>query len=305
MAVKPITNNQVVNKQNINRGEQRTQTRRNDVNRGNSREVLPTGKDFTKGYSITLKDLDTSIISHVTDVVKPTIREASETIKVPVMYGNEERWKAVRKRGVMRDKKNSLLLPLIMLRRTDIAKNPLSTQGFEHDVFGKYAQVTRASSWSKKNRYDKFAVQTGKNPIYENIVTGMPNFADVTYEFVVWTAYIEQMNNLIEDFIGQSNTYWGSSTDYKFLCSIDSLTDATEMDVSGERIVKTTFSVITKAYLLPQYTKKIVTNKVANMRRIPTISKVKFGYEGDASSGQIDGTTNTNVNSTSVKDTKK
>ena len=80
--------------------------------------------------------------------------------------------------------------------------------------------------------------------------------------------------------------------DYKFLCSIDSLTDGTEMDVSGERIIKTTFNLITKAYLLPQYLSTIVSGKVANLKRFPTVSKIKFGMEGDATGEQILGESN-------------
>ena len=48
-------------------------------------------------------------------------------LDVTVMYGNEERWKSVRKRGVLRDKNGTMILPLIMLKRTEIAKNTLST----------------------------------------------------------------------------------------------------------------------------------------------------------------------------------
>ena len=47
--------------------------------------------------------------------MRPQIKEANEVIKVPVIYGNEERWKAARKRGVIRDKKGSLILPLVIL----------------------------------------------------------------------------------------------------------------------------------------------------------------------------------------------
>ena len=39
------------------------------------------------------------------------------------MYGNEERWKAVRKRGVLRDKNGALILPLIVLKRTAVTKS--------------------------------------------------------------------------------------------------------------------------------------------------------------------------------------
>ena len=121
MAVKPITNKNVVSKENINRGKQ-TSTRSLKP-RGNERQSIVPGKDFSKGYAITLKDIDTAMINHIKNVMRPTVKEANELIKVPVLYGNEERWKAVRKRGVLRDKQGSIILPLIVLKRTDTSFN--------------------------------------------------------------------------------------------------------------------------------------------------------------------------------------
>ena len=227
MAVKPITNKQVVASSNINRAKE-VSTRDKTI-RGNRETTIIPGKDFTKNYSITLKDIDTSILGHIKNIIRPKVKEANEMIDVNVMYGNEERWKAVRKRGVIRDKNGSMILPLIVLRRTELSRNPLSEQGFDHDIQGKYIQVVRNSSWSKTNQYDRFSVLTGMDKTYESIVTGMPDFADMTYEFVLWTGFIEQMNPLVETFVQQSNTYWGDSTDYKFLCTLDSISDATEI----------------------------------------------------------------------------
>jgi hypothetical protein len=286
MAVKPIINKSVVASSNIRRDEQTTLKDLKSRNGNRSKTFIP-GKDYTKNYSITLKDIDSAVLNHIKNVIKPKVQEANENVDVTVMYGNEERWKSVRKRGVMRDKNGSIILPLIMLRRTDIAKNILSGQGFEHDVKGEEIQVVRGSSWSKDNRYDRFAVQTGIKPVYENLVTGMPDFTDITYEFVLWTNFIEQMNPLVETFIAQSNSYWGDSTDYKFLCSTDTISDASEMTTDGERFVKSTFSIIAKAYLLPEYLNSIVTNKTAGLKKIITPSKVIFGFEGDATDAQI------------------
>ena len=110
------------------------------------------------------------------------------------------------------------MLPLIMLKRTDITQNTLSGQAFKHDVKREHIEVIRNSQWSKKNRYDRFSVLTGQKPQYENLVTGMPDFVDVNYEFVLWTNFIEQMNPLVESFVDQSHTYWGDGTNNKFLC---------------------------------------------------------------------------------------
>tara|TARA_R100000008_G_C3560433_1_gene155812 strand:+ start:17 stop:883 length:867 start_codon:yes stop_codon:yes gene_type:complete len=286
MAVKPITNKQVVDSSNINRGEQ-VSTRDIKDKAGNSSRTIIPGNNITNNYSITLKDIDSSVLSHVKDIMRPKIREANETVDVTVMYGNEERWKSVRKRGVMRDKNGSLILPLIMLKRTTISKNTLSTQGYDHDLKRKYATVVRSASWSKDNRYDRFSVQTGIKPKHENLVTGIPDYADITYEFILWTNYIEQMNILVEEFIGQSATYWGTSTDMKFLCTMDNITDASEMTQDGERFIKSTFEVTTKSYLLPEYLNSVVSNKVSNLTRELTPSRIVFGFEGDATDKQV------------------
>ena len=118
MAVDRITNKQVVNKSTIDRSSQISQ--RGTTGRGNAAQSYVPGLNFDKNYSITLKDVDTSIITHVKNVIKPTIREANEQIKVPILYGNEERWFNVRSRGVLRDKNNSLILPVVVLKRTSV-----------------------------------------------------------------------------------------------------------------------------------------------------------------------------------------
>ena len=180
MAVNKITNKQIVASSQINRAKQ-VSTKNITTKSGNRSKTIIPGINYSENYAVTLKDIDTTVLSHIKNVIKPKINEANETVDVTVMYGNEERWKSARKRGVMRDKQGALILPLIMLRRTAIGKNTLSGQGFEHDVGGENIQVTRNSNWSKDNRYDRFSVQTGIKPKTENLVTGVPDFTDITY----------------------------------------------------------------------------------------------------------------------------
>jgi hypothetical protein len=285
MGVKSITNKQVVNKELVNRANQ-VSTKGTTV-RGNRETTIIPGNNLSDNYAITLKDVDTSVLNHVKNVMKPLVKEANETLKIPVYYGNEERWKSARKRGVLRDKNNALILPLIMLRRTEVARNELAGQAFPHDVKGEFVNVVRNARWSKENQYDRFSVQQGTQPVFENVVTGMPNYTDVTYEFILWTNFIEQMNPLVESFIDQSHTYWGDGTNIKFICTIDSISDASEMNQDGERFIKSTFSVTSKAYLLPEYLNSVVTDKVSNMKKETTPSKVSFNFEGDATNKQI------------------
>ena len=279
MAVNKITNKKVVNKESINRAEQ-VSTKQTTA-RGNRSTTIIPGNNFSENYSITLKDIDTAILNHVKNIMKPQVREANETFKVPVYYGNEERWKAVRKRGVLRDTGGALILPLIMLKRTEVSRNDMSGQSYPHDLQGEFINVVRNSKWSKDNQYDRFSVQQGIQPTYENIVTGMPTYSDVTYEFVLWTNFIEQMNPLVELFVNQSHKYWGSQTDMKFLCTTDSITDASEVNQDGERFIKSTFNVVAKARLLPEYLNSVIKNTVSNTKKQLTTSKIIFGSEID------------------------
>ena len=108
MAIKPITNKQVVVSTNINRAKQ-VSTRNLTAGSGNRSTSIIPGKDLSKNYAITLKDVDTAIISHIKNVMRPRLKEANETINIPVMYGNEERWKSARKRGFVRDKQGVMI----------------------------------------------------------------------------------------------------------------------------------------------------------------------------------------------------
>ena len=286
MAIKPITDRTLVDKSNVNRESQLSQRTTEGIRGGNESVSVTPGIDLSKQYSITLKDVDTSIMSYIKNVIKPTVQESDTKVKVTVMYGNEERWKAVRKRGILRDKNGALMLPLIMLKRTSVEKSD-AIPGYEHDIRRKYTDVVRNSSWSKENRYSRFGVQVGSLPVYQNVVTSIPNFVNITYEFVLWTNFIEQMNPLVESFMEYDKTYWGDTDTYKFCSYIDSVSDASEMNSDGERFIKSTFSVTTKGYLLPEETNSIVTGKMSQAQKKLTPSKIVFGIESDATNEQV------------------
>jgi len=286
MAIKPITDKQLIDKTTVNRETQISQRNMNTRGGGNDSQTVVPGIDLSKQYSITLKDIDSSIITYVKNVITPVVRESNERVKVPVMYGNEERWAAVRKRGVLRDKNNAFILPLIMLKRISVEKSDV-IPGYEHDIRRKYTEIIRSTGWSKDNRYSRFALQIGDLPVYENLVTTIPNFVNINYEFVLWTNYIEQMNPLVEIFMEHDKTYWGDKDTYRFISTLDSVSDASEMNQDGERFIKSTFSVITKAYLLPEETNSIVMGKMSQVQKKLTPSKVIFGFEGNATDEQL------------------
>ena len=80
MAVNKITNKQVVNRELVNRANE--VSTKNTTISGNRETTIVPGNNFSDNYAITLKDVDGSVMSHVREVIRPTVREANETIKV-------------------------------------------------------------------------------------------------------------------------------------------------------------------------------------------------------------------------------
>jgi hypothetical protein len=80
-------------------------------------------EDKIQDVSVSLMDMDSTIMYYFENVIKPTVVENGETIKVPIMYASPERWAAVQNQGFMRDAKRQIILPVIAFRRTGMEKD--------------------------------------------------------------------------------------------------------------------------------------------------------------------------------------
>jgi len=266
VATKPITNTNALNKSEVNRAEQ-TSFR---TEKGNDRIVIKKGggRNASKNYSIGLKDIDTAILSHMINIMKPKVREANEIIKVPVMYGNEERWKSVKGRGALRDRNGAIIMPVIVIKRTDLSFDENLRQSFKHDLRGNHINVVKSSSgWSSNNRYSRFNVLTGYKPIQEFVKTGMPDFVTCTYTVVSMTAYMEQMNELNSLMIEHLDTYWGDQTSYRFKTSLDGgITNEEQMESQGERLIRNEFTMSVKGYIMSDFTENVFGKRSQSKR---------------------------------------
>ena len=275
MAIKPITNENAGYESNVNR-ESQTSIR---SEKGNPKVVIkkPGGQNAGEGFSIGVKEIDTAVIKHIRNVMKPKIREQNEVISVPVLYGNEERWKSIKRRNVLRDKNGTIILPIIVIKRTSLAMNPDLPFSFDNDVQGKFISVVRSSSgWSKSNRYDRFAVLTGQQPVQEFVKTGMPDFVVCSYSIVMMTSFIEQMNDLNNLWVEHLETYFGDQTSYRFLSSLDGdISNEIEMESQGERMIRNELSLSIKGYMIPEFTDNVF-GKTAELGRAYKPKKVSF-----------------------------
>ena len=234
-------------------------SQRKAINRGTLRS---RNDDKVKNISVGLMDIDATIMYYFNNVIKPTVEENSEIIKVPLMYSNPERWDMVQKKGYLLDNKKQLIIPLIAFKRSSIEKD---TEMSVDKIDPREPKLfyTFQKRYTEKNRYDKFSVQQGLNKTKELYTVGVPDYVNLTYDFVIWTSYTEQMNKIVEKLIWSEGAYWGEDGKFKFRTAIDSYTDASEVSVNSERLIRTNFSVTLRGYLLPEEFNNVVTTQKA------------------------------------------
>ena len=230
---------------------------RKAINRGTLRS---RGTDEVKNVSVGLMDIDAAIMYYFNNVIKPSVIENDETIKVPLMYSNPERWNAIQKNGYLVDNKKQLIIPLIVFKRNSISKDENLTID-KIDPLNPKLFYTFQKKYSQQNRFDKFSVQKNLEPNREYYNVAMPDYMNLTYECIIWTSYIEQMNKIVETINWSEGSYWGEPGKLKFQSNIESFEDSTEMS-EGERFIKTTFSLQLYGYLVPEaFNDKVNTQK--------------------------------------------
>ena len=240
-------------------------------------------KDDVKNPEVTLLDIDSAINFYFNNVIKPSVEDNGENVKVPLMYASPERWKSIQRDGFMRDKKDQIITPVIVYKRTSVEKDESLPQD-KLDANNPNLFYTFQKKFSQQNKYDNFAVQIGNFPTREYYNVTMPDYVTLTYDFTIWTSYIEQMNKIIERIVYSDGAYWGDPDKMRFRSSVDSITDATEVG-DAERLVRSTFSVTLRGYLLPKanFDHRSTTQKYLSPKR------VTFGVDIDSAVTNVTG----------------
>ena len=216
------------------------------LNRG--REISRVG-DSVKSISVGFMDIDKTIFYYFDNVIKPIIKENGEIVKVPIIYSNPEKWAAIQKQGFIRDHKNKIMAPVIAFRRTSFSKDETIPVDKLNPMDPKL-HMTFEKRYSKENRYDKLTALKGITPKRELYSVAVPDYVNISYDFIVWTNFTDQMNEIIEKINWNEGSYWGEPGKFRFRATIDSFDDASEYEDTTRRI-KTSFSLALRGYLLP------------------------------------------------------
>lgn len=214
-------------------------------------------------------------MSYLEDTVLPTLDNNGTALKIPVIYGNSERWKGARRDGVFRDNKGQIQLPVLMIRRTSIAKDTAMP------MIRRETSYSGITKYSKDNKYDRFTL-LGKNtqPKYEIYNIKMPEYVELNYDCMCWTSYTEHLNTVVEhlNFTGQ---YWGDKDTFKFRTEVGDYTIVNEVGEGTERINRVEFSLNVKAYLLPEtFDGEATTKKSMSIKRVVVATETDVTANG-------------------------
>ena len=241
--------------------------------------------DKQKNFTVTLLDIDTSIINTLNDTLRLQVNDNGEVVKVPVIYGNPERWFAMKKFGHIRDNQGKILLPAIMVRRKSVENNK------ELATFNRYLNYETIMNYSEKNKYDRFDLMNkgafASKPTKQIYSVSLPVHVNITYECIIWTDYVDQNNKLLEQINYAAKDYWGDAERFKFRARIDSYTIEQEVNDGEDRNIKTTFDINVNAYLLNENYITNLNGVKNTTQKLFTVRKIMLQENAVASASEM------------------
>lgn len=202
-----------------------------------------------KNFSVKLIDIDTAVIEHIKNNIKPTVYSNTELVDVPVIYAFPERWVSIQKEGYLRDASGKIITPLIVVNRTDVAKN----RNVSRNLDSNYAQNVHVfeKQYTQKNAYSNFNVLNNQVPVKEMMVVAHPDYVTVSYDLIVYADFVEQLNRIQEAIQYAENSYWGDKRRYYFRVNIDSFPTTVQYSSEEERTVSSKMQMKLHGYLIP------------------------------------------------------
>tara|TARA_Y100000385_G_scaffold151741_1_gene157361 strand:+ start:661 stop:1536 length:876 start_codon:yes stop_codon:yes gene_type:complete len=260
-----------------------------DIERGNpNREVNPsksqTGIEFNrsskisfkedtnKPFSVGIQDIDEAVFYYFNNVIKPFVFQNGERRAVPIIYGNPERWKSFQRDGYYRDKGGSIMLPLLIIKRDNIVKDRTTYNKVDSNspLYAGYQKT-----FNVKNSYNNFNLLNNRTPTKQFNAVVVPDYLDITYSCIIQTYYMEQLNKIIESIEYASDSYWGNPERFKFNARIDSFTTAAEITTGKDRLVKSTFDIKLKGYIVPD----VIQKDLSAVKKFNSKSKIEITSE--------------------------
>lgn len=228
--------------------------------------------DKKRSLGITLYDIDFAVKSFIDQTMQLRIEDNGQLIEVPTLYANSEKWTSIQRNGYLKDKKGKTLVPLITFRRSGVnMKQQLRRNKVASS--GQLAYVMK-QKYNQLSPYDRFSSLYGTRAPQEYFVTPIPDYVDITYDFILWCEYQSQLNELVEQFVYYGGKSFGEKNFFKFASSLESLNMEDSNSTGQDRLVRANFQLMIHAYLLPKSVAGEVTTK-----RVVAPNKIVFESE--------------------------
>ena len=244
-------------------------TTRGNPNRADNPNESQTGIDFNRGHKLSMKndssklltigiqDLDEAVFYYFDNVIKPFVYQNGQRRSVPFIYAAPERWKSYQRDGYYRDKGGAIMLPIIVVKRNNIEKDRTVYNKLDANMPNLYGSFQK--SYNPKNTYGNFNALNNRIPVKSYNLAVVPDFVTLNYSCVIQTYYMEQLNKIIESVEYASDSYWGDPERFKFRSFIDSFQTTTELTAGKDRLVRGTFDIRLRGYIIPEVMQKDVT----------------------------------------------
>lgn len=225
-----------------------------------------------KDKNILLIDIDEDIKTFLIEKLNLKVEENNTVINVPVLYADAEKWDKIKNNKPIYDNKNKLMLPLLLFKRNnDISIN---------DSFPKLnilAHDTDNMFLLHSNKYSKFSTYTQRRIFNTSTerktlqYLRLPTHITLTYSLSLFTRYIIQANEIIEQFISINNTAYGRK--YRHTIKTQSISSETQIEIDKDRIIRTDIILEIKSIILS----KEYDNK-PNIITKPNITKISVSF---------------------------
>ena len=172
-------------------------------------------------YSSTIENIDKAMLNYIDERLNISVETNDGSKKVPVLWVTAERAYQIKHNKDLRDKEETLILPLITVDRKAIEKNPNSEYAIPaanipevRDAMGGAITIGRRIYQKKtaefqnalaKRRfgYSTWPAQKPDKTVYKTISIPFPTWVAVNYQISLRSEYQQQMNTMITRFANQ------------------------------------------------------------------------------------------------------
>ena len=192
----------------------------------------------------TLETIDMGFYNHINDNFNISVTTNEGWKKVPVIWVGAERAYQVKNDSRLRTTDGQIILPVITVEKTSMAKDPAFKGAVQADVLNllkdprsyrggglpiarginqektrNFAQADQDRRWGANDNVERKFTKTNKKIVYNTVYMPIPTYLSVTYSVTLRTEYQQHMNTMLTPFItmtGQINAFSITQDGHRF-----------------------------------------------------------------------------------------